>query len=419
MAPHLFDAQVSRRSLLAGTASAAMLALAGCGGGGNSSSGGGGTKTITLLSNNGADREPIVQSAITAYEDANPGTKITVLNIADGAQFNTKVKTQALADSLSDVFYVRTLELAANAKDGWLTPLGSHLGSSDVDPADFYPAVQEQFRYQGEYYALPEDLSAYGIYVNTTMFDELGIPVPTGDWTWTEFYELAEEFAVREGSRQTRWGGYINPSSWGLRGIMRANGGEVFNEDGSEAIVDNAENAETFSQIGDAAKAGAIPAFEGLPTGVDAFAGGLVAMFMNGSWYAGGAEAAIGDRFEWAIVSMPKGTTGKREIATAGGGWGMSKDAKDPDGTWAFLEYLTSADVQADFPWVQGGALTARQSDPARDILFPEFGDDAGAFSYPPLWTKYELSLYNRMGTLLSGENPSSVLAQIQEETNR
>lgn len=414
-ATKLLTFETSRRGFLAGSVSgAALLALAACAPAGGQGSG---TTTLTLLSNNGADREPVILDAIKAYEKANPGVKITVLNIADGAQFNTKVKTQALANSLSDIYYVRTTELSAHAKDGWLSPLDSYMGSS-VDPSDFYPAVQEQFSYESKYYALPEDLSAYGIYINKTMFDAAGIPVPTGDWTWDEFYELSAAFAKSEGGRQTQWGGFVSANSWAMRGILKANGGEMFNADGTKVAINNEENVESFRQIGAAVKAGAIPSFDGLPTGIDAFAGGLVAMFMNGSWYAAGAEAAIGDRFEWTIVNLPKGSTGKREIATAGGGWGMSRDAKNPEATFAFLENLTSAEVQADLPWVQAGALTARQSDPARDILFPEFAEDAAAFSYPPLWTKFELTYFNRIGGLMNGEDPEPILALIEEEAN-
>lgn len=413
----LFAQHASRRTFLTGAAAAAgLLALSACSTGGGASTG-----TISLLANDSADWEKQLRDVIKAYEGQNSSSKINLLNIADGEQYNTKVKTQALAKTLPAIYYVRTLELAAHAESGWLQPLDPFIKKTknSVNRADFQPAMEAQFSADGTLYALPEDLSAYGIYVNKTMFAELGIPLPTADWTWEEFYALSEAFTLTEGGKQTRWGGFVNGSSWGMRGVMKANGGEIFSEDGSKVIIDNDANIATFEQINNAIKAGAVPSSEGLPTGVDPFAGGLVAMFMNGSWYASGAKDAIADRFEWDIVTLPKGTTGKREIATAGGGWGMSRDAKDADATWKFLDYLGSEAVQSTIPYLQTAPLTARTTDPARDILFPVIGEDAAAIGYPPLWAKYEIAYGNRVATLMNGGDPRETLAQIQEETNR
>lgn len=414
----LFTHEATRRTFLSGAVStAALLALAAC-----STGGGAGTGTISLLANDSADWEKQLRDVIKAYQSLTPGAKINLLNIADGEQYNTKVKTQALAKTLPDIYYVRTLELSAHAKQGWLQPLDPFIKTGDlVDRKDFYPAVEEQFAVDGKLYGLPEGLSAYGIYINKTMFDSLGIPIPDGSWTWEEFYTLAEAFTVKEGGKQTRWGGFVNGSSWGMRGVMKANGGEVFSEDGTKSILDNDANIATFEQINRAITAGAVPSSDGLPTGVDPFAGGLVGMFMNGSWYAGGAKEAIADRFEWEIVPLPKGTTGNREIATAGGGWGLSRDAKNADETWKFLEYLASADVQATIPYMVGVPLTTRSTDPKTETLFPEIGDDAARISYPPLWAKYEIAYGNRVATLMNGNagDAKDTLAKIQEETNR
>lgn len=418
----LFTHQTTRRTFLSGTAAAAaMLALSACSPGGGGTGGAGGGGAVSLLANDSADWEKQLRDVIAAYQGKNSSTTVNLLNIADGEQYNTKVKTQALAKTLPDIYYVRTLELAAHAENGWLQPLDGFIKDTknSVNRADFYPAVEAQFSAGGKLVALPEDMSGYGIYVNKTMFADLGIPVPNGDWTWDDFYEISEAFTLKEGGKQTRWGGFVNGSSWGMRGVMKANGGEVFSEDGSKAIVDNDANIATFEQINAAIKAGAVPSSEGLPTGVDPFAGGLVAMFMNGSWYAAGAKEAIADKFEWEIVALPKGSTGKREIATAGGGWGLSRDAKNVDAAWKFLDYLGSEPVQSTIPYLQSALVTARTTDPARDLLFPAIGEDAAAISYPPLWAKYEIAYGNRVASLMNGGDPRETLAAIQEETNR
>ncbi len=373
-----------------------------------------------MLTNNSAEWDKQIQDVVKAYESLNAQTKVNVLNIAD-ANYATKLNTQALAGTLPDLYYTRSFDIAPQVRDGWLAPI-SKLNAETGDPiglADFIPAVEAQFSQNGELYAVPEGLSAYGIYVNKTMFEEMGIPVPTGDWTWTEYYEIAEAFKVVEGGRQVRWGGHVNGSSWGQLGVMMANGGSVFDESGTTASLATDENVETYAQINAAVQSGAIPATAGLPEGVDPFAAGFLAMFMNGSWYAGGAREAIGDKFEWEVVPLPKGTTGKREVATAGGGWSMSSNAKDVDAAWSFLSYLGSADVMATIPYAADSPITARSTDTYSTSNFPDIGDDAAAILYPTVWASYEIAWYNRLASLIDGTDPRGVLTQIQEEANR
>jgi ABC-type glycerol-3-phosphate transport system substrate-binding protein len=201
-------------------------------------------------------------------------------------------------------------------------------------------------------------------------------------------------------------------------GVMLANGGGVFDETGTCIIADKA-NLETFEPLRKAVVAGAIPGSSGLPEGVDPFAGGLLPMFMNGSWYAAGAEAAIADKFEWTILPLPKGTTGKRELATAGGGWSLSSQAKNPEQSWEFLAYLGSAEGLGSLPYAKASALTARTTDTFAETIFPPIGDDAAAISYPETWSSYETAWGNRMPKLFDEDDAMSVLTLIQEESNR
>lgn len=447
MAPNIGkpSPQISRRTILTGAgAAAAAISLAACGGNKgitaptttSSSAGAPGTTTststtagssapnvagdVTMWANHSAAWEKDLRAAIATYQGKTAGAKIDLLNIADGEQFNTKLKTSAIAKTLPSMFYVRSFEIAGQVKDGWLMALDDEITKfgDKVHRKDFYPAVESQFGVDGKLYGIPEDMSAYGIYVNHKLFQEKGIKIPTADWTWDDFYKLAEEFVVKNGNRQTRWGAFVNPSAWAQYGVMKSNGGELFSEDGSKCVLDSDANYETFNKLAKSVASGATGTTTSLPSGVDVFVSGMVAMFMNGSWYNTGAKDAIKDKFEWSILPLPKGTTGKRELATAGGGWALSRDVKNKDAAFGFLEYLTSPEGQATIPYLKFRPMAPRTTDKIEDTGFPEIGHDAAAISYPALWTKYEQAYGQRYESLFNGKDPRAALKQIQDETN-
>lgn len=415
------DLPTTRRGFLAGAVSAsAMVALAACAPSGSGSGGSGGSGTVSVMSNNSADWDKQMAALVQTFQKDHKGITIKVLNIADGEQYGTKLKTQALARALPDIYYTRSFDIAPQVRDGWLAPLDD-MNSKSGDPLGrkkFYPGVEAQFSIKDKLYAAPEGLAAYGVYVNKTMFAAEGIPLPKENWTWDDFYELAGAFIKKDGDRQTRWGGYVNPSSWGLIGVMMANGGRAFDASGKCVVADKA-NLATFEPMRKAVVSGAIPGPGGLPEGVDPFAGGLLPMYMNGSWYAAGAKAAIADKFEWTILPLPKGSTGKRELATAGGGWSISSQAKNPEQAWEFLSYLGSAKGLATLPYAASVPLTARTTDTFSDTTFPKVGADAAAIAYPVRWSAYETSWGNRFTGLFTSDDALGTLKLIQEETNR
>lgn len=431
----LLGTQSSRRAFLAGGLSLAGLGmLAACSPAGSNDKAG----TIPVMMNYSAAFEKEFVRVRQAYE-RETGVKVDLLNIAAADQYATKLKTLALANQLPAIYYVASFDLGTHVQNGWISPLDDYIKKNEdvVQSKDFWPAVVSQISRDDKTYGLSDGLSSYGMYVNKSMFDELGIPLPDDEnWTWDEYFELAEQFKKVEGGRQTRWGGLANHGSWAFRGIFAANGADVFDSDLSACNIASDENIATIEQLRKATEAGAVPAPGGLPEGVDPFASGMLAMLMDGSWYVQGARDAIGDKFEWDVLKLPKGYTGKREVAVATGTYVMSSDTKNPDEAFDFLSYYTSATVQDTIPFLQLGTVQPRQQQqkdfeeraaledlpPAgRLTVFPEqIQNDAGNLPYPSFWTTYETVWFNRLVSLFTGsDSAKTVLEQIQEDTNR
>jgi len=67
---------------------------------------------------------------------------------------------------------------------------------------DYYPATLDVVRYDGVLWGLPANWGMQVLWYNRTLFDEAGIPYPTGDWSWDDLFVAAERLATGEGDRR-------------------------------------------------------------------------------------------------------------------------------------------------------------------------------------------------------------------------
>ncbi len=82
----------------------------------------------------------------------------------------------------------------------------------DADPSfttdDFYPALLEQFTWQGQVWGLPADLQPFLIEYNKDLFDAAGEDYPALDWTLDDFFELAT--ALTRGQDDDKQYGFVS-----------------------------------------------------------------------------------------------------------------------------------------------------------------------------------------------------------------
>jgi multiple sugar transport system substrate-binding protein len=164
-------------------ASAAALALAGCGSsGGGSAAGGGGTTTLKLVvadygtgpSNTSAKYWATI---VSAFEKAYPNVKVNVDTIA-WTNFDTEVQTMIQNKQYPDI--TEGDYFSNYAQDGLLFP------ASDVlsDPGNLLPAFKAQGTYNGVQYGMPFTTSSRTLFYNKKLFAQAGIA--SAPQTWAE-----------------------------------------------------------------------------------------------------------------------------------------------------------------------------------------------------------------------------------------
>ncbi len=442
------SSRFSRRDFLRGAAISALsmgaLAMAGCqpteapagpqapaAEDGEAAAPAGDVINLRWALNHGAIEMPQFEEVLENFHDANPNIRVEMFNIPD--LYYEAINTQGVGGDLADVIYVRSYDTQPFAYKGWIIDLEPFIDAAGIDTDDFWPAHIAQMSFDGKLYCLPYDFSNLAIYYNADLFDEMEIPYPDGSWDWNDVSELAVRFVEKEGGRQTRWGLTIRTDVWTFPGLLYSHGGELFTED-NRCVIDSEENRQVVQMLVDMRKQGAFPEAGALPEGVDAFVTGMIAMECNGSWAPPGFRERIGDRFPFDVARYPKGSTGKSSVSTAGGSWSVTRDTKDRDAAFAWLNHLTSTESciilisepvrsvpgrkSAVDEWVKNAEL---QGDPANVKVLAEQMEDAFNLAYPPYWKDYEVIYFNRIVPLINGEyseepDIGEVLAQVQAE---
>ena len=434
---------LTRRGFLAAAGGAVALAAAACSGGKSlpgtdvpSGDSGSGTGTIQFWTNHSDDEVINFKKVIANFNASNPDIKVNLLNIADAAKYYTKVNTAAVGGNLADVYYARTFDIASFVDKKRIiaqTPLIDK-DKAAVDPDDFWPAQVQQMSVDDQLYGLPYDFSNLAIYVNKSIFESEGVPIPSDDWTWDQFFETAGHFVQKSGKKQKRWGAGFVTYNWFMMGVFKSNGGATFSDDLASCVVNQPANVDFLAKLSDQMGKGVLPSPNATPAGVDPFAAQMVAMQVNGSWATAQTRLSVEKKFDWDVVRLPKGTTGKREVSAAGGSWVIPPTSKNQAAAWNFTKYLASKESQQvlivdplrSIPGRQSSAAEweakakASNEPPAGIEIFPQqMKEDAVNWAFPKFWTEFDTIWANRIATLGAGGDPAKILSQIQDDTNK
>ncbi|MEU5152889.1 extracellular solute-binding protein [Glycomyces sp. NPDC021274] len=336
-----------RLILTAGTAGAAALPLSACGfiGGGDETD----AKTVKFWLSGDANQGGGFQKMADKYLEET-GVTIDIDDIPYD-DFNTRLRNAAQADGLPDFARVTAIDPI------WMDQL------EDLGPVASEHGVMENLLIENEDGEVPTfltDLTAVGLYVNKSLFDEAGVAYPTTAdqvWTWDEFIAAVSEVKAATGAR---YGLVMDPSSHRLRSLMYQFGSNDFElgEDCTYSTDEAATSAalEFFAGINDD---------DVMPRSVwvsgddpnALFKSGQVAAYYSGSWQVADFQANITD-FEWASALMPAQT---RRATNLGGGYmvvykGEKSQAALDFVNWLFTpeNYTEICEISGFLPVIQG-----------------------------------------------------------------
>lgn len=368
----------------------AALAMAGCGrdsGDGNGRVGnpiaeGKASGEITVWAM-GTEGEKLSGFAAEFMKE-NPDAKVKVTPIPwDGA--HDKIATAIAGRQTPEVSLVGTTWMGEFARTGGLDALPSGV----VEQGAFFPGAWETTVSNGTAYGVPWYVETRLIYVNKEVAARAGVTSPPR--TWEELKAAVQAFKDKGGAA---WGVSLQPGGMGswqtVLPFVWQNGGDVTGGGGGFAL-DSPQTVEALAYYESFFDGGLSPTDLQQGALEPDFAAGKIGAFISGPWHIGilKEQGAEGKFDLWHMPTRQKATS-----FVGGGNLAVFKDAKNRDGAWKFVSWLSKPDVQAK--WYKASsdlpAVKAAWEDAAlkSDPMLSAFGTQLSDAKAPPSLATWE-----------------------------
>lgn len=323
---------------------------------------------------NGKQEESLTALTDKFNEENEYGITVTLVNQGNYSDLSTKLTANAAADTLPDL---------SQCYNNWVTaytdkivPLDDFVTDEDFDYDDLIDSYKDECEVYGFVACVPFNKSTYVYFYNKTLFDEVGIDVPT---TWDELTEAGKK--LKEAKDIEILG--VDDLSGFLEASLHQNDCEYVSEDG--ALFDNEAGLETVSYIMNLYNSG----YARL-VGEDSYFSNVISNQMIGGYIGSctGVSYITADGWELGVAPVP----GNKEKAANQAGTNIymfSTDENKQNAAWEYMKYLTSVD--STIQWSEEtGYLPVRKSAYETDE-FKKFMEDDKTNNYK---SAYEQSPY-------------------------
>ncbi|MDT5340673.1 MAG: polyol transport system substrate-binding protein [Mycobacterium sp.] len=375
------------RKLSVCVVAAGLTLTAGCAGAG-SLGGSANEVTIALVSNS---QMADAQKLSSEFEKENPGTKLKFISLSENQARAKITMSTAMGGSQFDVVMISNFETPQWAKDGWLLNLSDYAKKTPgYDENDFIPSLRESLSYEGNMYSVPFYGESSFLMYRKDMFEQAGIkvnPDPSYQPTWQEVAGWAEQLKTDDRAGiclrgKPGWGEVLAP----LDTVINTFGGRWFDDQWNAQLNSPEVKKAVNFYVDTIKKSGELGASStGFQECANLFGQGQTAM-----WYdATSAVSTIEDPKTYPDLVGKIGYLPAPIVEKPNSGWlytwalGIPKAAKNPDGAWKFISWMTNKDymklVGEKLGWerVPPGSRTSTYTD------LPEY--KAVSKSYAPL----------------------------------
>ena len=279
---------------------------------------------------------------LARFSEINPDIQVSV-DVTAEEEVLARLQAAYDADESYDI---------ARAKRGWMpgkyVDLRPLLGEALT--ADFRPVYFEFLRVLPDdrgIYAFPDALGVVAPFVNVSLFERAGVPLPAQGASWDEWLAALDE-VVR--ATDASYVLAVDNKGHRLVGPAMSLGAAYFDEAGRLTLPDDDGLREFLQILHGLMDEGKTPADTLLGTGKsqDYFVRGETVMYICGSWKVEEVAAQVGDDFEWAIVANPSGSAGGTGVVQATMLVAYA-DTKESDAVAKVFKYLLEPGVSAEF----------------------------------------------------------------------
>jgi multiple sugar transport system substrate-binding protein len=334
-----------------------LMAAIGCGGEADPD----GIREITVLiwkpNNPGA-----WDVALERFHADHPGVRARLdIQPRSTNQFHDVLTQRLKTDPESvDVFLMDVIWPPGFASAGWAAPLDDRFPSGERE--EFFEGCIEAVSHEGQIWGVPFNTDSGLLYYRKDLLEERRLIPPR---TWAEMIEQIEAIRSARGDPKL-WGYSAQFSQYeglicNLLEFVHSNGGDLLDPEGTEAI-----EAIRFVRdriVGDVAPRGVLTYLE--QESLDLFKSGGAVFHRNWPYACkilnDPEESTVAGKV--GIAPLPTFRDGMSTASLGGWSFGICAASRHPDEAWAFVEALTSPEMQEHF------AVEASKA-PARKALY-------------------------------------------------
>jgi len=289
----------------------------------------------------------VMQDLIDRFEKDNADIDVVLDNVAYTV-VRDQLPVQLEAGQGPDLARVTTLkdlaphwlDLRPHLKDAayFETNFGPYLDWMRPEGSDMIPGYMTQ-------------LTVTGPFVNRTLFEQAGVPLPGDKATWDEWAAAVKQVAESQGVPIPL---AIDRSGHRIAGPAISFGAKFIAPDGQPAVIDDGFKA-LAERVAKWHEDGTMPreiwggvAGKTYKAANEEFANGQVVMYFSGSWQIAQFEKTIGDAFDWGAVPPPCGPAACTGLP-GGAGVVAIKYTQHPEEVARLVEYLASEPVLKEF----------------------------------------------------------------------
>ena len=302
----------------------------------------------------------------------NPDIPVQVTVVPVEA-YDQKVTTSIGGGASLDIFNTGEVLLPSLVSRNSVLDLNAFVERDDYPMKGFFPEVIDGLTVQGKLVGLSDNWDTQVMYYNRDLFDAAGLDYPDETWDWNDFVDAARKLSSGSGIDQV-FGAIHEAWFVPLWDRVWSEGGEIFNDDATECLLDQPESVKALQALADLYEEDISPSQPELDQGQDPlqlFVSGRAAMWIGpGRWAAYDLQDA--DIVDWAIAPKPAGSQGHpRANFFHLSLYAIASSSDNPDNAWKFLQYMVS-------PEGMKLGLESMQGIPAREKIArsPEFTDD-------------------------------------------
>jgi ABC-type glycerol-3-phosphate transport system substrate-binding protein len=204
-----------------------------------------------------------------------------------GPDYFAKLNTMIAGGTIGDVVWISSIEgFYRMAATGVWATLDDLVAQTGFDLGEFYEQNVEAAKLHGKLYGLPQlaHPGRTGLYYHKTLFDAAGVDYPDDTWTYDDLVAAAQKLT---NPGEGVWGFMDTERSYfSVLVYLRAWGGDVINEDGTQCPINSPESVAALQYISDLYHEHEVVPLPGVTTlgPWEMFAANKLAMYQQGFW---------------------------------------------------------------------------------------------------------------------------------------